>query len=64
MFTHADPKNAKRKSSHLCLFALLRSASVKADCKIGEIEPKSKFLQHFAPEFFKESASFMHVLKM
>jgi len=33
-FTFEDPKSAKRQSRHQCLFVLLGSAQVKADCKM------------------------------
>jgi len=33
VFSGADPKNTKRQSSHLCLFAILGSLPIKADCK-------------------------------
>jgi len=33
-FTRADPKSAKRKSSHHCLFVLLGSSLIKAARKM------------------------------
>jgi hypothetical protein len=40
-FTFADPKSAKRHSSHQCLFVLLGPAYVKAVHKhFGEIDPR------------------------
>ncbi len=34
-----------------CLFAILGSASVKADQNVGEIDPCSQFHQHFTSSF-------------